>query len=130
VQFNYKVKYSVIIISILTGYFFLINYFELNHGITVCYFKNITGIPCPSCGSTRATYALLHGNVLSSILINPLAIITNFIIFISIFWMIFDIIKNKETFCPFLKRDWDTIIKIIGGLLILINWGWNIHNGL
>jgi hypothetical protein len=38
-----------------------------------CPFRALTGIPCLSCGTTRAAVAVLHGDVLGALLINPLA---------------------------------------------------------
>ena len=32
-----------------------------NHFYPVCQFHELTGLNCPGCGMTRATYALLHG---------------------------------------------------------------------
>ena len=32
-----------------------------------CFFKMITGLQCPGCGSARASYNLLHGNLLTAI---------------------------------------------------------------
>jgi hypothetical protein len=31
--------------------------------MTICLFRRVTGRPCPACGSTRATLALLQGDV-------------------------------------------------------------------
>ena len=38
-----------------------------------CPFNAITGIPCPSCGTTRAALALLHGHPFHALVLNPLA---------------------------------------------------------
>jgi hypothetical protein len=38
-----------------------------------CPFRSITGIPCPTCGTTRAAVALLNGRVGDALAINPLA---------------------------------------------------------
>ncbi len=38
-----------------------------------CAFRALTGLPCPSCGSTHAALALLHGNPLEALRANPLA---------------------------------------------------------
>lgn len=37
-----------------------------------CPFRALTGIICPGCGSTRALHHLLHGNVETALLLNPL----------------------------------------------------------
>lgn len=40
---------------------------------TVCYLKALTGIPCPTCGSTRAVGCLAHGDLPGAFAMNPLA---------------------------------------------------------
>lgn len=40
-----------------------------------CLFHTLTGLPCPFCGGTRATNALLHGDWQQSLYLNPLALI-------------------------------------------------------
>lgn len=116
----------------IAGYFFL--YYSSNSisGYTFCLFKNVTGFPCPACGSTRATVSLLHGNFLESILINPLSILTNILILISIIWMLTDLIRNKETYFFFMKKKWNLNWKITMLLIltIIINWIWNIKKEL
>ncbi len=39
---------------------------------TLCLFKNLTDLPCPGCGGTRATLALLKGHWLAAFAFNPL----------------------------------------------------------
>ena len=38
-----------------------------------CPFRALTGVPCLSCGTTRAAVAFLDGRVVDALLINPLA---------------------------------------------------------
>ena len=40
-----------------------------------CVFRSFTGIPCPTCGTTRAATAFLHGNLAAAFTANPLAAI-------------------------------------------------------
>lgn len=40
-----------------------------------CIFRSLTGIPCPTCGTTRAATAFLDGNLLAALTANPLAAI-------------------------------------------------------
>jgi len=37
-----------------------------------CVFRGLTGIPCPTCGSTRSLVHLSHGEILSALAMNPL----------------------------------------------------------
>ncbi|MEK7729980.1 MAG: DUF2752 domain-containing protein [candidate division KSB1 bacterium] len=41
---------------------------------TICLFKNLTGVPCPSCGMTRAFLFLGHGQISKATALNPLAL--------------------------------------------------------
>jgi hypothetical protein len=38
---------------------------------TVCAFKRVTGVPCATCGSTRAAAALVRGDVVGALTLNP-----------------------------------------------------------
>jgi hypothetical protein len=41
--------------------------------LPACPFRALTGVPCLSCGTTRAAAALLDGRVVDALLVNPLA---------------------------------------------------------
>lgn len=43
-------------------------------GLTLCPLKRFAGIPCPSCGATRACLALLRGDLRSALAIQPYAL--------------------------------------------------------
>lgn len=47
----------------------------LDSGITVCVFKNITGISCPGCGITHACFSLVRGHFTEAWNYNHLIII-------------------------------------------------------
>jgi hypothetical protein len=40
-----------------------------------CLFHTLTGLYCPSCGSTRAIHNLMHGQILTALRFNPLVAI-------------------------------------------------------
>ncbi len=42
-----------------------------------CPFKELTGLPCLSCGSTRAALALLRGDIGAALQTNPLAAVSS-----------------------------------------------------
>lgn len=41
-----------------------------------CAFRSLTGIPCPTCGTTRAALALLNLDLAAAFAVNPLAALT------------------------------------------------------
>lgn len=40
-----------------------------------CVFRKATGLDCPGCGMTRATYAMLHGRIGEAFAFNPVGMI-------------------------------------------------------
>jgi hypothetical protein len=55
-----------------------------------CVFKGLTGIPCPTCGSTRSVVHLAHGDILSALAMNPL---TTLCLFAAIVYFIASLIS-------------------------------------
>jgi Protein of unknown function (DUF2752) len=52
----------------------LVSFLHLDRlGFTVCTFKSLTGLPCMSCGTTRALGRLAAGDWLGALQMNPLA---------------------------------------------------------
>ena len=100
----------------------------------VCLFKRITGIPCPSCGSTRSVLSILNGDFAGALLWNPFGLIIISILILAPLWILYDIVLHKDSFLQiynrteiFLERKWIAIILI---LLVIMNWIWNIYKGL
>ncbi len=95
-----------------------------------CLFRSATGIPCPSCGTTRSVQALLHGNWPQALWLNPLGIIMAGAMLLFPPWILYDRIWGKNTFLGF----YNTIEKFFHKkaifypalLLLVINWIWNL----
>ena len=128
--------YIVIAIACFSGFLYLfynINYSESSN-LKSCIIKNVTGYPCPSCGSTRAIKMLLKGDFLGSFQMNPFGIIVAILMLISPIWIGFDWVTHKQTFYnsyikveTMLKTKWLAVLLIV---LVLLNWIWNIKKGL
>jgi hypothetical protein len=43
-----------------------------------CTFREMTGLPCPGCGATRAAYQLMHGNLGAALGFNAVAVLLVF----------------------------------------------------
>ncbi len=125
--------YWLFLIACFLGFIYLLYHLQdsKNTHFGVCIIKNVTGIPCPSCGTTRAVQLLLQVNVLASLQMNPFGILVVLIMTIVPFWIIFDLIFKKDTFHKSyiqiektIRIKWLAVVLIV---LVLFNWIWNIY---
>lgn len=128
--------YWIVLIACFSGIIYLLYQLQdsENTHFGVCIIKNVTGYPCPSCGTTRAVELLLQGRVLASLQMNPFGILVAFIMAIVPFWVVLDIVLKKDSFYIWYKKMEATVrIKWLAALLILLvilNWIWNIYKNL
>ncbi len=128
--------YSLLLIACLAGFIYLFYSIqkEQQETVGVCIIKNVTGYPCPSCGTTRAVMLLLNGKITDSLLLNPFGIIVAVIMTVFPVWVLTDIVLKKETFFTAYKKIEATIrkpwIAIVLILLVLLNWIWNLYKNL
>jgi hypothetical protein len=129
--------YPIIGIANFAGIGWLIYHFkEINNLVSnpVCPIKLTSGYPCPSCGSTRSILAILHGDFIEALLLNPLGYLSFVLIGVTSILMLIDWLKKTDLLLRFylfsenkLKQKAISIPFII---LILLNWIWNITKGL
>ena len=128
--------YSLLLIACLAGFIYLFYNIHTLQSQTfrVCIIKNVSGYPCPSCGTTRAVTLLLNGRFIESLVLNPIGIVVAIIMIIFPIWILIDIIFKKETFYFWYKKAEGTIRKpwlaSILIVLVLLNWIWNIYKHL
>lgn len=127
-----KKLYIILIIALIAGYTWLI-FSLVNHrfeGSGVCLIKSVTGIPCPSCGSTRSVMSILNGDLASAVSYNPLGFVILILMVVLPILLIYDLLLRKALFYNiYLKLEVLLRRKIIAIpliLLVLINWIWNI----
>ncbi|MDP1677836.1 MAG: DUF2752 domain-containing protein [Bacteroidota bacterium] len=136
---NKRYLYFLTLSLSLVGYVWLSwNLFEqseMRDTPTLCLVKHITGIPCPSCGTTTAMIELVHGNFFSSLIINPFGLMMMAVLIIFPGWIIADLLRKRESFFRF-YRWFETILQqrrwvsVPAVLVVVINWIWNISKGL
>lgn len=110
----------------------------------MCFFKAITGIPCPGCGSLRSIMSLLDGDVCLALWYNPVIILLFiggvFLFLVSLVELIIQKDKNRrKSFSEtargtllyrLLHRSLPTWTIVIALFVTLMNWFWNIEKGL
>jgi Protein of unknown function (DUF2752) len=102
---------------------------------SVCLFKEVTGLPCPSCGTTRSLLLLLHGEVSAAFMTNPFGLLLAFALAIVPLWIAIDVARKKESFYRlylwveglFIQSKWVTGSAVT---VVVLNWIWNIAKGM
>ena len=107
---------------------------ELNHGPTVCLIKSLTGVPCPSCGSTRSMISIFKGEFALAFNYNPIGYILTIFLILGPLWIIKDLLVGSSDFyigyqkVEIYVRDKKFAYPAI--LLLLFNWIWNLFKYL
>jgi hypothetical protein len=99
-----------------------------------CLIRRVTGVPCPSCGTTRSILLLMSGDIAGSLLLNPFGIIVAIIMIGTPVWIMADFLSRRRSFLHFYLHA-ERMVRTPGVaatliLLVLLNWVWNIGKGL
>lgn len=128
---NFYFRNLLAIVLITAGYaLYLLPQFFPFGGITgFCMFRSITGIPCPGCGMGKASIMISQGEFYNAFIMHPLSIPFAIAALAAIFWLIYDLIRKKETFLTLMTRKlkrpyFIVLLAIIAGI-----WAWNILKG-
>jgi hypothetical protein len=132
-----KKLYILILFFAFAGYSWIfVNHYLVGtnkHLINVCLFRNITGIPCPSCGTTHSVISISKGNFRTAVQENLLGFPISMMLLVFPVWILIDLIMKKDGFYRFflwsemvLRKKWIAWSALI---LIVANWGWNIFKG-
>jgi hypothetical protein len=87
-----------------------------------CAFHQVFGIPCLTCGSTRAAFAFLHGDIPAAWRFNPLATLSFFVIAIYDLYALIVLVRRgprlRIVWSRFPRRGFATLVSGAA----LLNW--------
>lgn len=95
-----------------------------------CPINRVLGVPCPSCGTTRAVLLLLEGRILDAVLMNPLVVGGGFLFlgYLGYGW-----IRYART-GAFPEPEWTprrrSALRWTVGLAVVANWAWLAWHGV
>ena len=99
---------------------------SVEHAPSLCVFRTVTGLPCPTCGTTRATLAFARGDMLSGVLYNPF-VVTALAIGLTLCAVQWGFGKRIEiALSPRSKRFGWALVAV----LFLTNWAYLIARGI
>lgn len=97
--------------------------------VMLCPFKQITGYPCPTCGSTRLVMALFRGDLVSAFLSNPGLFVSGTILSLWFGYGIFSQLSGKRLSVKLSSAE-VVGLKIVLVVLVLLNWIYLILAGI
>ena len=100
-----------------------------------CLFKEITSLPCPSCGTTRSLLLLMGGHFHESLMMNPFGIVLALALVIVPLWIMLDTFGKSDSF--YKRFRWmehllthNKLLAASAAAIVMLNWFWNISKGL
>lgn len=95
-----------------------------------CGTKSLLGLPCPTCGTTRALTALLQGDLAQAVALQPLMVTAGGLAFLYMFYAVAVVIFKMP---PFLKWPRSRMVRgllvSMLALLVTANWVFLMVNG-
>ncbi len=67
-----QIEFGIIYGGIVLLGLVVTRFFHATQFLPGCVFRSLTGIPCPTCGSTRAMNFLAEGKIIAALSMNPL----------------------------------------------------------
>jgi len=102
---------------------------------SVCLFKEVTGLPCPSCGTTRSMLLLVHGQLRESFMMNPFGMMLALALVIIPLWMMADVLRGSGSFyIRYTRMEYllshNKLLAVCAAAIVALNWFWNITKGV
>lgn len=86
--------------------------------VNLCMFRKVTGVPCATCGATRATAHLLALDVRGALALNPLMTVLALMLPAWVLWRV--TLGRGRSLAPGTRRR--VVWALLGALLV--NWGY------
>lgn len=96
--------------------------------ITVCTFKRLTGLPCPSCGSTRALAALARLDLGAAFALNPGATLAALLL---VAWAAVDLVLlvRRRALAVDVSPGLSSVLRVSLVVAVLANWAYLLAAG-
>jgi Protein of unknown function (DUF2752) len=95
---------------------------------SVCLFKTLTGLPCPTCGSTRAVGCLVHLDLAGALAMNPLATMAAGVLAI---WALcdFGLLARGRALEIEMGRPLGRVVRYAAVAAVFVNWVYLLASG-
>jgi len=97
--------------------------------VTLCMFKALTGLPCPTCGSTRVLGHLAAGDLIGAVLLNPLAALASAGL---VAWAVSDLVlaPSGRSLAVRVSPGTASMLRWGVAVVLVLNWVWLVASGV
>jgi len=99
-------------------------------GVSVCLFHRLTGLPCLTCGATRAAAAILAGDLAGALRLQPLALIGGGGACVGFAVYSFFLVVRRCVVCVRLTRKEWRFFAATALALAILNWLYLVRSGV
>jgi hypothetical protein len=117
-----EIEFAIIYGSIAIMTLVAARYLPITDMVPSCAFKAFTGIPCPTCGTTRSLVHLAHGDIAGSLILNPLFSLAMMTAFFLFFARSAHLFFNRSMITLILTRGEATLLRAGMAGIFLANW--------
>lgn len=117
-ELEFGIIYGIIALLAIASAKFL----PLAHILPKCFFREFTGIPCPTCGATRSLIHLSHGDFWGTLLMNPLFAFVVVGVLVVFFVNVVALIFRLPRLHVILQPVETNILRAAIAFLFILNW--------
>jgi len=99
-------------------------------GASICLFHRLTGLPCMTCGATRAAAMLLRGDVLGAVRLQPLATVGGAIVGAALAVYSAALIVGRRVVRVRLEPHEGRVLWVTLLVLAVLNWIYLVRSGV
>ena len=119
-----EIEFGIIYGSIAIMALVAARYLPITYLLSDCVFKAFTGIPCPTCGTTRSLMYLAYGDLHGALLLNPAFAL---VMVLAVLWFFYNsivLLFNASRLSLSLTSIESNFVRFITLSAILLNWSY------
>jgi len=101
---------------------------------SICLFKKATGYACPACGTTRSVFAILRGEFMHAIMLNPLGLLVVLCLVSVPVWLLVDWYQKNDSLFRWYSKSENFLREPLALFFVttamISNWIWNLMKGI
>ncbi len=87
-----------------------------------CVFRTLTGLPCPTCGSTRSMVCLVHGDLSGALMMNPLTTLTLIAAVLFFLYSLFTLVFGLPRASLVLTKGEGNAVRFGAVIILIAQW--------